>query len=579
MAGVMQEIIFGLAGGLGLFLLGFALMGIGFQNIAGGKIYRFMEKTNHPLVAMGTGFLMTLILQKTGAATVLLIGLLGSRLIHLQQGICVMLGINLGATLLVHLTSFQIGSYAYLAVGLGFLLYAFGKRHHIQYLGFTTLGFGLVFIGLNTLTAAMQPVLDHWLLPATLTQIRLTPLYGYLLGFLTTALLQNNIAAIGILQAFLRQGALGGQENLLLSLPEVLPFLLGTGLGIGVMATVTALKSNLLAKRAVWAHWLIMGTTTMGLLLFRTPVARVASWATLQLWSLFATGNNLAFSSFPVSSVTTGARLLTKEVAMAHTLFNLVMVLIWLPLTGPVARFLGERVTGFWRPQEEDSTEQEYLNERFYLMPGLALRGAAKEIMRTAQIAIDMLYFARIAFFKGQSSAIKDIAKKEEIVDEKRRQITIYLSTLLSKNILTAPQSRYLAGLIHVINDVERIADHAEHIGEFAEAKVEEKLPFSQVAMDEIGLLYDKVLDICKKALIALEEDDPLLARQVLEREIAIDKLQEEMRQNHINRLNQGRCWPGSGIIYLELLASLERVADHAANIAEVTLVGKEELI
>ena len=152
-------------------------------------------------------------------------------------------------------------------------------------------------------------------------------------------------------------------------------------------------------------------------------------------------------------------------------------------------------------------------------------------------------------------------------------------SNLLSENILTAPQSLYLAGLIQVIYDVERIADHAEHIGEYAQAKVEEKLPFSQVAMDEIGLLYDKVLDICKKALIALEEDDPVLARQVLEREIAIDKLQEEMRQNHINRLNQGRCWPGSGITYLDLLASLERVADHAANMAEVTLVGKEELI
>ena len=579
MASVMQQIIFGLAGGLGLFLLGFSLMGIGFQNIAGEKIYRFMEKTNNPLVAMGTGFLMTLTLQETGAATVLLIGLLGSRLIHLKQGICVMLGINLGATLLVHLTSFQIGSYAYLAVGLGFLLYAFGKKHHIQYLGFTALGFGLVFIGLNTLTAAMKPVIEKLLLQATLTQIPRSPFHGYLLGFFSTALVQNNIATIGLLQAFLRQVALTGQESLFLSLPEVLPILLGTSLGIGVIPTVAALKGNILTKRAAWAHWLIIGTTTMGLLLFREPLSSAASWATLRLWGLVATAKDLVFSSLSAGSVPTGAGLMTKGLAMAHTLYNLVMVLIWLPLTSPISRILTERVTGSWRHQEDGSTERKYLNEKFYPTPGLALRGAAKEIMRTAQIAIDMLYFARIAFFKGQSSAIRDIAKKEDIVDERRRQITLYLSTLLSKSILTAPQSRYLAGLIQVINDVERIADHAEHIGEYARAKVDEKLPFSQVAMDEIGLLYDKVLDICKKALIALEEDDPLLARQVLEREMVIDKLQEEMRQNHINRLNQGRCWPGSGIIYLDLLASLERVADHAANMAEVTLVGKEELI
>ncbi|MBA2132381.1 Na/Pi cotransporter family protein [Capillibacterium thermochitinicola] len=579
MASVMQEIIFGLAGGLGLFLLGFALMGIGFQNVAGDKIYQFMEETKNPLVAMGTGFLMTLTLQETGAATVLLMGLLGSRLIHLKQGICVMLGINLGATLLVHLTSFQIGSYAYLAVGLGFLLYAFGKKHHIQYLGFTALGFGLVFIGLNTMTAAMKPVLENLPLQATLTSIRISPFFGYLLGFFSTALVQNNIATIGLLQALLRQVALGGEESLFLFLPEILPFLLGTCLGVGVIASMAALRGNMLTKRAVWAHWLILGTTTMGLLLFRAPLAQAASWATLQLWGLLEAGKNLVFSSFPASMVPTGARLLTKEVAMTHTLANLLMVLIWLPLSGPLAQFLSERITWFWRQQEEESRDRQYLNEKFYPTPGLALRGAAKEIMRTAQIAIDMLYFARIAFFKGQSSAIKDIAKKEDIVDERRRQITLYLSTLLSKSLLTAPQSRYLAGLIQVINDVERIADHAEHIGEYAQAKVEEKLPFSQVAMDEIGLLYDKVLDICKKALIALEEDDPVLARQVLEREMVIDKLQEEMRQNHINRLNQGRCWPGSGIIYLDLLANLERVADHAANMAEVTLVGKEELI
>ena len=579
MASVMQEIIFGLAGGLGLFLLGFALMGMGFQNIAGNKIYRFMEKTNNPLVAMGTGFLMTLALQEMGAATVLLIGLLGSRLIQLKQGICVMLGINLGATLLVHLTSFQIGSYAYLAVGLGFLLYTFGKKHHIQYLGFTTLGFGLVFIGLNTMTVAMKPVIENSLLQAVLMQIRFSPLYGYLFGFFSTALVQNNIAIIGLLQAFLRQVALSGQENVFLSLSEILPFLLGTGFGVVVIATVAALKSNILTKRAVWAHWLIMGATTLGFLLFRVPLAAAASWASLQLWGLIDAGKELVFSSLPTGLLPTGAGVMTKEIAMAHTLYNLVMVLIWLPLTGPVARLLSDRVTGSWRHQEEVGTERKYLNEKFYPTPGLALRGAAKEIMRTAQIAIDMLYFARIAFFKGQSSAIKDIAKKEDIVDERHRQIILYLSNLLSENILTAPQSRYLAGLIQVINDVERIADHAEHIGEYAQAKVEEKLPFSQVAMDEIGLLYDKVLDICKKALIALEEDDPVLARQVLEREIAIDKLQEEMRQNHINRLNQGRCWPGSGITYLDLLASLERVADHAANMAEVTLVGKEELI
>jgi phosphate:Na+ symporter len=411
------------------------------------------------------------------------------------------------------------------------------------------------------------------------TQQPLSPLLGYLLGFLATALFQNNLAAIGVLQAFVGQVALSGQESSFLYLNAVLPFVLGTGLGICVTATFAAVKNNVLAKRAVWAHWLIIPTTTLSILLFTGPLSQVVNWTTLWLWRLIGAGKEFIFS-VPAGPLPTDAWLLSKKIAMAHALYNLLMVLIWLPLVGTCSSFLTDRVTGSWRNQEEKTTDGEYLNKRFFAMPGLALRVAAKETIRTGEIAIDMLYLAKISFFKGQSSAIKDIGKKEDHVDGLHEQITNYLSTLLSKqNILTATQSQYLTGLIHVVNDVERIADHAEHIGEFAQAKLEEKLPFSQLAMDELALLYEKVLDICKKALIALETDDPLLARQVLERETVIDKIQEEMRQNHINRLNQGRCWPGSGIVYLELIASLERVADHAANIAEVVLAGKEELI
>jgi phosphate:Na+ symporter len=301
------------------------------------------------------------------------------------------------------------------------------------------------------------------------------------------------------------------------------------------------------------------------------------SKVTINLWVGVSKIKELFFS-MPAGHLPTASQLFPREIAVAHSLYNLLMVIIWLPLVGPLARFLEERINDRWLTQEEELRNFEYLNEKVLNTPALALRMAAKEILRTAQIATDMLYLARIAFIKGQSSALCDIGKKEDLVDELRNSITLYLSTLLSRNVLTASQSRYLAGLIHVVNDVERIADHAENIGEFAKAKFEEKLPFSQLAINELELLYGKVLDICKKAISTLEEDDPVLAKQVLEREEAIDKIKEELRQNHINRLNQGRCWPGSGIIYLEMVANLERVADHAANIAQVVLVGKEEM-
>lgn len=578
MAIVMQDFIFGLLGGLGLILYGFNLMGQGFQKIAGEKIGRFLENTKNPLLSVITGLLLTITLQDGNAAMVLLIGLLGSGLIGLKQAISIMLGINLGVTLLVHILAFQLGNYPLLAVGIGFLIYSFGKKRYTRYLGYAILGFGLVFIGLHTLTAAMGPLVEKLLFSGVFARFSTFPLWGYFLGFLSTSLVQSNMAVIGLLQAVAGQATLGAGGDSLLWLPLFLPFLLGSGLGICTTATLASYKGNFVAKRAVWAQWLFLLSTTLLLLPVINQFADFVHFITINLWTVSAQIKELFFN-LPAGQLPAAAKLITREVAVAHTLYNLLMVLIWLPLVSPLVRFLETRLNNQLYSQEEGTRELQYLDEKFLASPALALRMATKEILRAALIATDMLYLGKIAFIKGQSSAIKNIEKKEDQVDELRDKIIIYLSTLLSRNVLTTTQSRYLAGLIHVINDIERMADHAEHICEFAQAKLEEKLPFSELALKEMELLYGKVLDICKKAIATLEEDDPVLAKQVLEREEAIDKIQEELRQNHINRLNQGRCWPGSGIIYLELIANLERIADHAANIAQMVLVGKEEMI
>ncbi len=574
----MQNLIFGLIGGLGLFLFGFSLMGQGFQKIAGEKIRRVLENTRNPILSMFTGLLLTIILQDGGAATVLLIGLLSSGLIQLKQAISMMLGINLGITIIIHLIAFRLGNFPLLAVGLGFFLYSLGKKRFTRYFGYTILGFGLVFVGLNTLNAAMRPLAEGLLFQGVFSHSNVLPLWGYFFGFLSTALVQNSAATIGLLQVVAGQTVIYNNGAFCLQLNSVLPFLLGTGLGICTTATLASIEGNILSKRAVLAQWIFVILTTLLFLLFLNPFANLVHMVTIKLWD-FADNLKELFFSLPAGQRPLESALISREIAVAHSIYNLVMVMIWLPLASSLANFLEERFHPHFYFQEEELGNLEYLSEKTLGTPALALRMAAKEIIRTAEIATDMLYLARIAFIKGQDSAIKDIQKKEDLVDGLQSKITMYLSALLSRSILTTSQSRYLAGLIHVINDVERIADHAENISEFAKAKLDEKLPFSELAINELELLYEKVLDICKKAFVTLEEDDPVLAKQVLEREVAIDRIQEEMRQNHINRLNQGRCWPGSGIIYLEIIANLERVADHAANIAQVVLEGKEEMI
>ncbi|NLZ43979.1 MAG: Na/Pi cotransporter family protein, partial [Clostridia bacterium] len=232
-----QKLIFGLVGGLGLFLFGLTLMGQGFQKIAGDKLRRFLGTTENPVLAAVTGLLLATVLQDGAAAVVLVVGLLGSGLLRLKQAVCMLLGINLGISVTVHLIAFRIEHYPLLAVGLGFLLYSFGRRRFTRYLGYSILGFGLVFTGLDTLLETMRPVAGSILLQGTISRFGRLPAWGYITGALATFVVQSSTATIGLLQVIASQSILENGLYLPL-LPAALPFLFGTNLGVCATATL-----------------------------------------------------------------------------------------------------------------------------------------------------------------------------------------------------------------------------------------------------------------------------------------------------------------------------------------------------
>jgi Na+/phosphate symporter len=209
--------------------------------------------------------------------------------------------------------------------------------------------------------------------------------------------------------------------------------------------------------------------------------------------------------------------------------------------------------------------------------PALALILASHEINQMAVITQEMLKSARLAFLKGQVHLLDNVYRDEVVVDDLQEQITFYLSALLSQNSLTEAQSRRLAGLLHVVSDIERVGDHANSIANLADKKNQEQLPFSEIAINEIELFCGKAIDLYHKACQALRENNLEVAKQTESRESNIDKLEEELRQNHIHRLNQGKCWPGSGVVYVEMLSNLQRIAAHSANIAAVVIEEGEE--
>lgn len=571
-----QDLLFGLIGGLGFFLFGLSLMGQGLQKITGDKIRKILETTENTIVAVLVGVLFSVILQDGGAAMVLVVGLLSSGLLRSKQTVAMMLGVNLGITVIVQVIALKLENYPLLAVGVGFLLYSFGKRRLNRYLGQTILGFGLVFIGLNIFTSVMRPLAGNILVRGIISEFGRFPLWGYFFGALSSSLVQSNTAVIGLLQTLAQQTVIQGDLRLaLLPLSASLPFLFGTNLGICTTASLASFKGSLAAKRAVAALWIFNLVTALVVIVFIHPFADLVHGITVRLWRLSDWIRETIFL-LPAGYFPQEADLISREIAMAHTIYNLLLVILWLPLVTPLTSFTKRLVKDWGRQDEFENLE--YLNEKMFDTPSVALRLATKEILKMSEVTLEMLNLARIAFVKGHLPSVREVEKREDIVDNLQEKITLYLSTLLSRTMLTSSESRYLAGLVHVVNDVERMADHANNIARVAEAKIEEKLPFSELAMNELALLYGKVIDVCKKAFHALAEDDSAAAKQVLEREEAIDKLKEEMRQNHINRLNQGRCWPGSGIIYLELINNLERVADHAVNIVQLVLKDKEGL-
>lgn len=572
-----QELFFGLVGGLGFFLFGLSLMGRGFQRIAGDKIRRMLESTQNIVVAVLVGLLLTVVLQDGGAAMVLVLGLLGSGIIRFKQAISLMLGINLGISLIVQVITFRLDNYPLLAVGLGFLLYSSATRRLTRYLGQTILGFGLVFTGLNIFTSVMEPLTGNILVRGAILRFSDRPVVGYLIGAFASSLVQSNTAAISLLQTLARQPVVEeGLRVAFLPLSTALPFVFGTNLGVCTTATFVSLKSGAQARRAVLAQWLFNLITFALVLLFFTPFSNLVSLVTNMIWRFGEWVRELLFLS-PPSFIPQGAEVISRQIAIGHTLFNLLLAVVWLPLLKPINKLMKRFFNGNGNGNGKEDTQTQYLNYDMLHNPSVALRLASKEILRMADLTMDMLNLAQTAFVKGNLSSVHEVQRKEELVDDLQERITLYLSTLLSRSLPNPAESQYLAGLMHVVNDVERIADHANNIAESAEAKIEEKLPFSELAVNELILLYGKVESMCKKALTALANDDYAVAKQVLEREEVIDKLQEEMRQNHINRLNQGKCWPGSGIIYVEITTNLERVADHATNIAQMVLKAKED--
>jgi len=528
------EIAFSTIGGLGLFLFGIQIMASGMQKAAGDRFRRILEVlTTKPILGVLTGIIVTLLIQSSSTATVMVVGFANAGLMNLSQAISVIIGANIGTTVTAQIVSFKVSVLAFPAIGIGSLLNFFGRRRFHRYLGQTVLGFGLLFLGMTTMSNGMSPLRELQAFHNLLAQFSSYPLLGILCGAVFTALIQSSSAATGVIIALTMQD--------LIPFSSAVPLILGTNIGTCVTAILAGIGANIAARRAAVAHVLfnVIGVILAYLLL--TP-----------------------FMELIVHTAST----VPRQVANTHTAFNLFNTFIFLIFLNPFTKLICRIVPG-----EDKKVEfgPKYLDKRILKTPAVAIGGVKQELLRMAGIAQEMLEESVQVFLKNDLKQIKHIEQMEDLVDGLEKEINIYLADL-SQHSMSKQQSGLVAGFLSAANDLERIGDHAINIMQLSELKTDERLPFSSTALEEITIFYDKVDKMLAGAIRAFEQGDVRLAMEIVAEDDVIDEQEKILRKWHINRINTKKCYPASGVIYLDLISNLERVADHANNIAYLVI-------
>lgn len=536
--------VLALIGGLGLFLFGMTLMGEGLQLAAGDRMRKMLEKlTKGRIRGVFVGAGITSLIQSSSATTVMLIAFVNAGLMTFTQSVAVILGADIGTTITAQIVAFKVETLVFPFIAAGLIMYLVGNRRNIKYTGEVILGFGILFLGMVIMKGAMHPLQVSGTFENWISSYGQHWILGLLFGILITSIVQSSSATTGMLIAMAAAGVLGtGPEALRIAIPVVL----GCNIGTCITAAVASIGTSISAQRVAVAHYLFKITGVILFLPFLKWYPDLVIWVS----DLFgAKSTDIA-----------------RQIAWSHTIFNVLMTLIWLPFMN---QFI--KLVKFIRKGEAPIAARDplYLDPRTLKSPDLALEMAKKEITRMARVSHEMLKSSVGFLAKIDKTGKKALLEEENIVDSLANEITNYL-TRLSEETLTDEQSEQMVGLMHAVNDLERIGDHAENIMYLAASKQENSQEFGSVAVSELAQISDKVLEMNDGMIRSFETGDPQMAAEFQTYEGEIDSMASTFRRNHINRQSVKECDLGAGVVFLDVLTNLERVGDLTNNVGHV---------
>ncbi|MBN7772683.1 Na/Pi cotransporter family protein [Clostridium aminobutyricum] len=545
---ILKDIIISL-GGLAIFIYGMNLMSDGLQKTAGEKMKKLLALlTQNPLLGVLMGTLTTAVLQSSSATTIMVIGFVGAGLMNLPQAISVVLGANIGTTITAQIVAFKLGNYAWVLVLAGFILYYFLKKEAVMNFGQAIFGFGLLFVGMNTMSEAMESIAASVQTAELLAHINQIPVLGVLIGTLFAAVLQSSSATIAVLQNLASQAGPDGVTSVI-GLAGAIPLLLGANIGTTISAALASKKASVNAKRTAAAHFIFNAVGTVLFLFFIPEFMKLIQ---------------------AISPDGAEVDILSREIANAHMCFNIINTLIFLPFLWLLVKAVIKLIPG--NDCERHISEPLYLDYNIIEQPVFAIHMATKELSRIANLTSQMLTNAKKAFLGNDKEAVHAVFETENIVNKLQDETVKYLATIFATDTLTEHQGAMVSGLIHTASDIEHIGDHCNNIAEFSNEKIKYGYEFSDSACAEIYECFDHVARMVRDSIKALENGDILLAKDVLIQEEQMNRMEERLKKEHIKRLYEKVCSPEFTVMYTDIIHNIEKIGDCCQNVAEAVL-------
>ena len=544
-----MKVIFGLVGGLAIFIYGMNMMRECLQKAAGEKMKSILSMlTKNPVLGVLAGALTTAVLQSSSATTVMAIGFVSAGLMSLPQAISIILGANIGTTMTAQIIAFKISDYIYLFIFVGFIIAFISKKEKVKNIGQTIFAFGLLFLGIETMGSVMKPLASSAFFVDLIGKVSTIPVLGVGVGALMTLVVQSSSATIAVLQNFASQAGPDGVSSII-GLTGAIPILLGDNIGTTITAVIASIGQPKDARRTAFAHCVFNISGAILFLFLIKPYAALIQYISPK-------GNEVD--------------VISRQIANAHTGFNLTMTLIWIPLIPIMVKIV------MWLVPDKKNEEQKllsmpkYLDTKLIAQPAAALLLVAREIMNCSDIVAQMLDKIRTRGGKNEAEVDAFVQEHAKSLQALNTSINDYLASMYSEGVLNEEQAAQSAGMLYILCDIDRIGQLALDITENLQVQNKGKHKYSKEAVKELKKAIDQICTIYRESIQRISGDGDITIQDVQSQKESIMNLDEKIRKNHISRVGKGKCDSKLTAPFNEVLHNIDRIGNSCVNLVEV---------